>query len=376
MKRYVESVRIAQLLAKYATDNLSEIEKCELESLLKESGISAGSIEQIIKNGDLYITDRETETDTESKKRVWSSVEKRINQPRKNFVGHFLRYAAIFILIASIPLSIYLFKNTQQTHGETLPLISGDAVLEFQTGESVILDQETDIKSIIKPIKIETGKDSEILVAEILKVKVSSGKTHIIKLEDGTTVTLYPGSELVFPSFFSKDERDVKLTGEGYFNVEKDAARPFHVTAGDAKISVLGTSFNIRAYDSEPKIETALVSGKVMINDKELSPNQLAVFNKESKEVIIENTDTGFYLDRANGMFVFENRTLDEIMKEFSLWFGFSYDFKEVSMKDKKFRFKLPRSNNFGRLMDLMEKTGEIEFEVTDNSVMILPGKK
>ncbi|MHC1780947.1 MAG: FecR family protein [Bacteroidales bacterium] len=374
MKRYVESVRIAQLLAKYATNELSEIEKSELESLIKESGIGAESIEQIIKNRGLYITDKEA--DTEVEKRVWSSVEKRINQPRKNFAGHFLRYAAIFILIASIPLSVYLFKNTQQTHGETLPLISGDAVLEYQSGESVILDQETDIKSIIKPVKIETGKDSEILVAEILKVKVSSGKTHIIRLEDGTTVTLYPGSELVFPSFFSKEERDVKLTGEAYFDVEKDPARPFHVTAGDAKISVLGTSFNVRAYESETNIETALVTGKVLINDMELSPNQMAVFNKESKEVKIENTDTGFYLERANGMFVFENRTLDEIMKEFSLWFGFSYDFKEMPMKEKKFRFKLPRSNNFGRLMDLMEKTGEIEFEVTENSVTILPGKK
>lgn len=370
MKRYVESVRTAQLLAKYATNDLSEVEKSELESLIKESGISAGSLEQIFKKADI------SSSEIEAEERVWRSIEKRINQPRKNFGRYILRYAAIFILIVSIPISLYLFKDSEQSHRESLPLISGDAILEYQTGESVILNQETDIKSIIKPIKIETKKDSEILVAEILKVKVSSGKTHIIKLEDGTTVTLYPGSELIFPSFFSNNKRDVKLTGEGYFNVEKDPARPFHVSAGDAKISVLGTSFNVRAYESETKIETALVSGRVIINDKELSPNQMAIFNKESKEVIIENTDTGFYLERANGMFVFENRSLDEIMKEFSLWFGFTYDFSDSSMKDKKFRFKLPRSNNFGRLMDLMEKTGEIEFKVTDNSVTILPGKK
>ncbi len=361
---------MAQLLAKYATNDLSEIEKSELESLIKERGIGADSLAEILKNGE------HIHSDIVAEERVWSSIEKRINRPQKKLTQQILRYAAIFIVIISIPLSLYLFKNTEQSHGETLPLISGDAVLEYQSGESIVLDKETDIKNIIKPIKIETGNDSEILVAEILKVKVSSGKTHILKLEDGTTVTLYPGSELVFPSFFNNKERDVKLTGEGYFDVEKDPARPFHVTAGDAKISVLGTSFNVRAYESETKIETALVSGKVLINNMELSPNQMAILNKESKEVIIENTDTGFYLERANGMFVFENRSLDEIMKEFSLWFGFSYDFNDGSMKDKKFRFKLPRSNNFGRLMDLMEKTGEIEFKVTDNSVTILPGKK
>jgi len=370
MKRYVESVRIAQLLAKYATKELSEVEKAELESLVKESGMSAGSLEKIIK-GELSDS-----THSEASERVWKSIEKRINTPRRNIARTILRYAAILIVVASIPLSIYLFKNSGLSHGESLPLISGDAILEYQSGESIILDKETDIKSVIKPARIDTKKDSELLVAEILKVKVSSGKTHTLKLEDGTVVTLYPGSELVFPSFFGDKERDVKLTGEGYFNVEKDPSRPFHVTAGEAKISVLGTSFNVRAYESETKIETALVSGKVLINDKELSPNQMAIFYKESKDVTIENIDTGFYLERANGMFVFENRSLDEIMKEFSLWFGFSFDFEDISMKDKKFRFKLPRSNNFGRLMDLMEKTGEVEFEVTDNKVTILPGKK
>ncbi|MCK9305513.1 MAG: FecR family protein [Bacteroidales bacterium] len=372
MNRYFESPRIAKLLAKLVTESISEEEKRELAAFARKSGID---IFNIVKNA----SPKElSDLEKESEKKVWESIEKKINMPLVRKRNYLLRYAAIFALLLSISSGIYLLsrKDTFSSQNiESIKLHSNVTVLEYPSGEKVELKGKTDIHKII-PNEIPGDKNrTSRVAAEMLKIKVSSGSTHTITLDDGTTVVLYPESELQFPSYFSSSDRSVKLTGEGFFEVQKDPSRPFNVTAGETTVTVLGTSFNIRAYSGESTVETALVSGKVRMNQTELYPNQLAILNKSDNKISIEEVEASAYRERAYGMFIFENRSIDDIMREFGMWFGFSYTFQDNSMKDKKFRFKLPRSNDFGRLMELMEKTGEIQFQIKDTIINILPGK-
>ncbi len=371
MKKYYESIRTAHLLAKFASKSITENEKKELGSLIKQTGINA---EEILKAA-ADTNSGFLEADTEASKRVWNSVQIEIARSKREFTGKLLRYAAIFLIAISISLTIYYIKSQENTQVETIFLLANETVLEYPTGEQIVLADNTDISSLLSESETLKSQREQKEPAEMYKIKVSSGSTHTVTLEDGTTVTLYPESELLFPSYFSSQERAVTLTGEGYFDVKPDSSRLFRVDIGYTSVVVYGTSFNIRAYRNEPTIEAALVRGKITMNQKELLPNQMAVMDKENLRMVIESIDASIYQDRANGMFIFENRGLDEIMKEFGLWFGFEYTFKDEIMKDKKFRFRLPRTSNFNYLMNLMEKTGEVKFEVSDKKVIIMATK-
>ena len=257
-----------------------------------------------------------------------------------------------------------------------ITLLANETILEYPSGERVVLKDRTNMTAVLKLISSIGKVEAESSEAAIYKIKVSYGSTHTVVLDDSTTIILYPESELQFPAYFGSIERSVTLVGEGFFNVHKDSSRPFTVHAGGASIVVLGTSFNVRAYSNELTTETVLVTGKVTMNQTVLQPNQMAILNRGDNQIKVENMDASIYRERAQGMFIFENRSLDEIMHEFSLWFGFEYNFDNNALKDKKFRFKLPRTDDFNYLMSLMEKTGELEFDVSDKKVTILPGKK
>jgi ferric-dicitrate binding protein FerR (iron transport regulator) len=105
-------------------------------------------------------------------------------------------------------------------------------------------------------------------------------------LSDGSAVSLQPNSSIEFPEVFSKINREVQLTGEAFFDVSKDKLRPFVITTGDVTIKVLGTSFNVKAYENEEEITVAVKTGKVMVSSKvKSSPNPQSA--KTNDEIIL-----------------------------------------------------------------------------------------
>ncbi len=405
MKKYLESTRIATLLAKRALHSLTAAERGELDSLLTKTGINP---EDIFKNSSFIVPD---ENEIEAQQKVFDAVRGQIagsgNSRKVRFrpvtVGErvsglssgiklrrYLPYAAMFVVVLALSLfayySIYDSKTVLKPHNDSIMAYSDKTVLVLPNGESVVQSNSTNVADVILSAKeaasanisakTEIGNGASKRVAEVYKIKVSRGATHRVVLEDGTSIVLYPESELEFPEFFGSKERSVKLIGEGYFDVTKDASRPFTVKTGSASVTVLGTSFNIRAYENESVTETVLVTGKVLMNSTPLVPNQIAILDRANMDVRVESIDASVYTERAMGMFVFENRSLDEIMREFSHWFGFEYSFENPDLRDKKFRIKLPRTDNFNLLMDLMEKTGEMVFVVNDKNIEIKSVKR
>jgi ferric-dicitrate binding protein FerR (iron transport regulator) len=129
-------------------------------------------------------------------------------------------------------------------------------------------------------------------------VKAPHGAKAEITLADGTNIVLNSGSELTYPEFFVADKREVKLSGEAYFDVERDEERPFIIKTKDIKVKVLGTSFNVKAYPEDETVETFVESGKVeveltnvSVQQKKifLTRNEKAVFTKGTNQLAVED---------------------------------------------------------------------------------------
>lgn len=140
-------------------------------------------------------------------------------------------------------------------------------------------------------------------------------------LADGTRVWVNSFSDLEFPSQFVGKERRVRLTGEAYFEVSRDTAKPFIVEVGGKEIKVLGTSFNINDYDG--KFVTTLVTGRVGVYEDEqeyiLEPSmQIQIANGD---VALSNVDTREFIAWKEGWFVFKKRRLQDVLDILSRWY-------------------------------------------------------
>ena len=152
------------------------------------------------------------------------------------------------------------------------------AYLKLNTGEVIELDKhqgmmirEDSIWIANADYTLRYSYDSVVpLEVKYDTLMIPRGSEYSIVLTDGTKVFLNAGSEIYYPVAFSGDQREVGLKGEAYFEVAKDECRPFFVQAGDVRIRVLGTSFNVTSYPERERIETTLEQGRIQItNGKE-----------------------------------------------------------------------------------------------------------
>ena len=360
MKRYYDSVEISELLSKMVISELSESDKTKLGSLIADNNLNnKQDLEKIINQ---VIPLQPDSAVADKREKILSSIQEKILlRKRQHKRRMIVRYAAVAAIFVFVVLSS-IFRNRQDSVIEpTIKFIaSQEAVIEYPSGQEVILPKEADVSSILEA---EDTVKMEIEKPQIYTVKVPLGTSHTLTLEDGTRVVLYPGSELSFPAHFASAGRLVTLQGEAYFDVTHDENRPFNVQAREASVTVLGTSFNIRAYENEGDVETVLVSGLVDINSTRLQPGEMAVYTRNDHSLSVHEVDANVYAERAAGIFVFDDKTLEEIMNDLSRWFDFEYSYANESMKNERFRFKLKRTENFATIMEMMKFTGVVSFK-------------
>jgi len=153
-------------------------------------------------------------------------------------------------------------------------------------------------------------------------------KISIIWLSDGSKVTLNANSTLTYPKKFSAQKRDIKLSGEAFFEVAKDKSRPFTVDAKGSKTTVLGTKFNVSAYQNTEKIKVALFEGSVEFSaaaQKQkllLKPGEMAVFSASSNQIEKTNFDKNDILEWTNGVIAFHNASFKDIQSKFLNVYG------------------------------------------------------
>ena len=194
---------------------------------------------------------------------------------------------------------------------------------------------------------------------------------HLV-LEDGTEVWMNADSKITYPAHFGKESREVKVEGEVYLEVAKDAARPFRVEAGGMKIEVLGTEFNVNTYRD---VEVTLVSGAVRAERTEgsgqwtLAPGQqLAVTDAG---VQVERVNVEDYICWRQGTYIFKAETLEEIGRTVKRWYGKNIVFLDDKIKEQMFTGILDKDVGLEVFMSQLSKSSGLKFVVSGNQLFV-----
>jgi ferric-dicitrate binding protein FerR (iron transport regulator) len=208
-------------------------------------------------------------------------------------------------------------------------------------------------------------------------VEVPKGQRICMTLTDGTEVWLSPRSVLHIPERFRKDERLVRLDGEGYFSVARDDKKPFVVQTGRYNIKVLGTRFNVFAYSESARFETDLLEGKVEISDREkqetpiiLTPGQKASWKNNQLIKSISAFNNEEYL--KNGIFNFNNKPFGEIMEYLTLWYDVRFDIKDSAKKELLVSGKFRQSDEIKIILKALQGVHTFQFkEINEQRIEI-----
>jgi transmembrane sensor len=177
-------------------------------------------------------------------------------------------------------------------------------------------------------------------------------------LSDGTQVWLNAGSSVTYPVAFAGNERNVTVTGEAYFEVAHNAAQPFIVSKGEMEVKVLGTHFNVNAYDDEAAMKITLLEGSVEVSKAKakqlLKPGQQASVNNVI--VVNDNVNIDAVMAWKNGFFHFGNTGFGDLMKQVSRWYDVEVEYKG-QVPERAFGGEIPREANLSQLVQILNES-------------------
>jgi ferric-dicitrate binding protein FerR (iron transport regulator) len=299
--------------------------------------------------------------------------------------------AAAILLVVSTTL-VVIYRNGKQevaigpqVNPEKNILPGGDkAVLTLADGSKIVLDTAANgtlaQQGGSKVIKIggQISYEGQQNAGQVLYNTISTpkGGQYQLELPDGSKVWLNASSSLRFPTAFVGKERDVELSGEGYFDISHNAKLPFHVRVNDLDVQVLGTQFNVNAYNDEPTLKTTLINGSVMVSSQTLKkftvlkPGQQGVLNK-SELLVNKDVDIDEVVAWKNGQFMFTSTRLDQIMKQISRWYDVEVEFQGHN-QDRVFSGIVGRGSNISDVLDIMKRAG-IKFQIQGRKITVLP---
>lgn len=217
-------------------------------------------------------------------------------------------------------------------------------------------------------------------------VNVPLGSRSVLNLPDGSVVTLNSGSSIAYTASFGERERKIELHGEAFLEVHKDR-KPFIVSAKGTEITVLGTSFNVKAYDDEDVIETTLVNGSVKVKpdvngempEVFLKPNETVLISKKDKDdVRIElkkNVNTLLYTSWKDPKWIIQKETLESIAKKLERKYKVDIYIENEALKQYKFTGIL-MDETIQQTLDLMRDTAPMEYYWERGIIKICLDKK
>ena len=279
----------------------------------------------------------------------------------------------------------WLWRSERQGKHEIapveIPIVPGErrAVLVLDNGQRVKLSGGSDLKveekSTVISIKdnhIVYSREDSLKIEAVNRVYTPRGGEYSLELSDGTIVWLNAESELSYPVRFKNDCREVEVNGEAYFEVAKCVDRPFIVNANGMRIRVLGTSFNVRAYEGEER-QTTLVEGCVEVAYGEqrvkINPGQQVALNNGHLEV--RQVDIHIYSGWKSGRFVFEDHPLAEVLRELERWYDVQIVVEDERVEQLKFTSDFPRYEDIDKVLDIIELATCVKFEVRGRTITV-----
>lgn len=208
-------------------------------------------------------------------------------------------------------------------------------------------------------------------------ISTPRGGQYQITLSDGTKVWLNAASSIRFPVAFTGTERSIAVTGEAYFEVAHNKHMPFKVQVNNNEIEVLGTHFNINAYDDEATMKITLLEGKIKqtVNggtaQKILLPGQQSDVDREGKMIVKENADIEEAIAWMRGNFQFKSADLHAVLRQVARWYDAEIEYNgNINLH---FTGQLPRSENVTTLFNNLALTGEVHFRIEGRKIIVSP---
>jgi transmembrane sensor len=399
-----EDIYIRDLLHAYIEDGLPPQ---QTEELFQYLGCHPQESERLLKEFAEIYKDKMVNArplKDEISQRMLQGLLKKINAApvipmRQSSAGKGKRWVAAAAILLLVGSTVYfmtdhqpktdtkqVFVNPQHTEKDASPGFDG-AILTTAGGNQIILDNATN-GVVSKEGNTDVIKQANRLVYnESLKalpkgetfntLSTLKGRKFQLVLSDGTKVWLDAASSLTYPIAFTGMQRKVKATGQVYFEVAKDPAKPFIVEAAGTSVQVLGTHFNVNAYEDETTMKTTLLEGMIKItrdnNSSMLKPGQQAVINvSEPGPINVNNAvDLDAVMAWKNGLFQFTNADLTTVLRQLSRWYDMDIIY-EGKMPRREFEGKIGRDLNLSQVLKLLEKV-QVRFRIEGNKLIVQP---
>ncbi len=268
-----------------------------------------------------------------------------------------------------------------------LPPGKDKAMLSLSNGTRLDLDSP-DTEALLRQLGISNDHNKGELTYRSTSATIGYstlttpfGGQYKLVLPDGSKAWLNAGSMLTFPNTFEKDRRTIEMSGEIYFEIAPDPAKPFIVTVKstadqkETEVKVLGTHFNISSYSDEPQIKTTLLEGSVEIArngiSKRLHPGQQAQIEQRSREpaINIKSVDAVNAVAWKDGRFEF-NDNIKDIMRQIARWYDVEIVY-EGDVGSKSFAGTIPRKNQISDVLKMLELTDGIRFKIEGRTIIV-----
>lgn len=316
----------------------------------------------------------------------------RVMRPRRRRLPVLLgRVAAVLLPLLLGGTAIYVMysknnaslKNVISLHDvepgtlEAVLVTSDGTLRELQTVGNHINEKDGS-KIMVDSARLNYQDNRPESVRELIynKLLVGRGHEYMLILNDGTRVWMNSKSELSYPVAFGENVRRVRLSGEAYFEVAKDSVRPFIVEVDRGfEVKVLGTHFNIKAYDTDDSYETTLVEGKVQVSQGNktkitLEPSEQMVIGKDGRhEVRVVNTS--YYTAWHEGWFYFNDESLEQVLTMIGRWYDVDFVFVKENLKEITVTGKLKRFENLSVILKMLERTTGTELMLKNRIVKV-----
>ena len=386
-----KAYRLATIIIRVKLGNVTEEERSELLDWLDESEENRRTYKRIIRGeaiGERIAGEERIGKETDYEKIRISVVRSLVGRRRSRRLRLWGSVAAA-ACICAVAVTVLWELSGVRAVPEAMPLAgqqteTAKVKLILHSGEQIALEQKKEqrIESGDAVIKNEHGQliyesKNNLATEELFnKVVTAIGGEYALILSDGTRVWLNADSELEYPVEFVKKERIVKLSGEAYFEVAKDA-KPFEVQVNDVYVRVYGTHFNVNGYDNE-RVQTVLLSGSVGVSslknpsvEQMIRPNEMVEVNVSTGVCEVKTVDAAAYVAWKEGYFSFEQETLEQIMAKLSRWYDVQVVFENEEVRTQRFTGRVDRNENFQGVLNLLQRTLLVKFKVEGNRIIV-----
>ena len=312
--------------------------------------------------------------------RIWADIHR--SRMRRRRIMYWSAAASIALLVVSSFFFILQPRDRTQQDTPNIDAIIGQAMpsndIRLITGEKMMdLKQNAQITLKERSISVVEEADvSEIPLSENMmnKLMVPAGKRSTLQLADGTKIWLNSGTELVFPSEFEGNTREISMKGEIYIEVTK-GQKPFYVNTSQFKVRVHGTTFNISAYDDNEENTVVLVEGAVEVVIAGQEPAMLASNEKAtvSTDMILKTTvNVNEYTSWKDGVLMFNQTPISEVLKKIGRYYNVNFeDHSGNELSTKTCTGKLFLSEDFDEIMISLSVLSATQYHKDDSMIYL-----